>query len=90
MIKTLDEEEYMDMAIRSARMTNHECNEKVCAEAQQKHCPVVKANCIGDDCAFFVVDRPCNDKRILEARCTYMGTRTLSMWYGKPKEEEDD
>ena len=90
MIKTIDDVEYIDMNIMSRNMTNEECNDKVIDMAQGQYCPEVKKNCLGASCAFFEVDRPCADKRILKATCTYAGKRDLAMWDGFPKEEDEE
>lgn len=90
MIKTIDEVEYIDMHIMSRNMTNEECNDKVIEMAQNLYCPEVKKNCLGASCAFFEVDRPCADKRRLLAKCTFAGSRDLALWYGFPKEEDEE
>lgn len=87
MINTLDNQEYVRMNEMSKSMTNDDCNRTVISEAETKHCPAVNDYCLCEGCAFFVVDRPCVDRRILKATCTYAGKRDLAMWYGFPKGE---
>lgn len=58
--------------------------------AKKKYCPVVKENCKCEGCAFFTISRPCTDRRIFRASCTYTGTRHLVEMYGLPKDRFED
>ena len=66
--------------------TTKEIVDAMVSLVEEKYCPAVKGNCKGHDCAMFVIDRPRNDPRYIEATCTFAGKRIVAWVYGEPKD----
>ena len=85
-LEEISKDESKIMTDLCGRMTGEECCSYVRDESKERYCPAVSKKCLADECAFFEIRRPYNDKRTLEARCIYAGKRALAVLYGEPKD----
>ena len=81
---------YQGIIFKDETATENEVLERALEWIKDKYCPVIKEPCLCSGCAFFVIGRPCVDKRIFRASCTYAGTRHLVELYGLPSDRKND
>lgn len=89
-INAKTKKEIEEMMEHCKYLTVEQCRTAIEEIATEKYCPNIKDNCLGNGCAFFVIDRPNVDKHYLEGKCTFAGSRPLAGIYGTQSDIMDE